>query len=297
MSAPVMFNRRLREDEMDRWLDFVDQNTDHGCMDRSLAMSYLLLPDTIAFFSSLEDEMIGGTAVYRDRTRLGMVLSPVAVLKKHRDSSAFHIIKTSLPFLRTAAIRDVDAIVANRPQEKGIGFPGSLLLDSWTKVFLENIGFEPIGTIESYVLEQCDTEKHEPVETMWDDEPNLEGTKQLIWAQNESTEQTSSLIWNALDLSYNRKTLRTLSVNGTTKIAASIDRFQNATLIGLLVVDPQYSVESVVNHVVSELHGIQTSNICLPLINEGLSGLVELLASRLDASLKNQSLTLLRKQL
>ena len=297
MSTPVMFNRRLRRDEIDTWLDLVDQTTERGCANRSLALSYLQLPDTIAFVSSINDEIIGGTAIYQDRNRSGMVLSAVAVMKRFRGTSAFHIIKTSLPFLRTVAIRDVDALVAERPRRAGMGFPASLALDSWTKRALASVDFEPIGTMWSYVLECKESNAVEPNETKWDIEPNIEGTKQLIRAQREAIGQSNSLVWNAFDFAYSRKTLKTYSINGVARIATSMERLNDTTVVGPIVVGPDYSESSAVNYIVSELCREQTMKVHLPLVSGELANLVESLADRLGASPKKQALTLLRKHL
>lgn len=297
MSAPVIFNRRLRRDETGTWLDLVGQATEHGCADRSLALSYLGLPDTIAFVSSINDEMIGGTAIYQDKNRLGMVLSSVAVLRKFRGTSAFHIIKTSLPFLRSVAIRDVDALVADRPQRTGIGFPASLALDSWTMRTLASMDFEPIGTMWSYVFECNESNTVEPNETKWDKEPNMEGAKQLIWAQREAIGQSNSLVWSAFDFACSRKTLKTYSINGVARIATSIERLNDTTVVGPIVVGPDCSESSAVNYIVSELCREQTMKVHLPLVSGELANLVESLADRLGASPKKQALTLLRKHL
>jgi len=292
-----MFNRRLRRDETDTWLDLVNQTTEHGYANRSLAVSYLGLPDTIAFVSSINDEVIGGTAIYRDRNRLGMVLSSAAVLKKFRKTSAFHIIKTSLPFLRTVAIRDVDALVADGPQRTGIGFPVSLALDSWTMRTLASMNFEPIGAMRSYVLECGESNVIQPNEAKWDKEPNMEGTKQLIWAQREAIGQSNSLVWNAFDFACSRRTLKTYSVNGTARIATSIERLNDTAAVGLIVVGPDCSESSAVDCIVSELCREQTMKVHLPLISGELASLVGSLADRLGASPKKQALTLLRKHL
>ena len=297
MSAPVIFNRRLRRAETDTWLEFVNQTTDHGCADWSLALSYLGLSETIAFISSINDEMIGGTAIYQDRNRLGMVLSSVAILKRFRETSAFHIIKTSLPFLRSVAIRDVDALVANRRQRTGIGFPASLALDSWTMESLESMSFESMGTMWNYNLVCSESGETDSNETKWDKEPNIAGAKQLIWDQKEAIGQSSSVIWNAFDLACKRKTLRTYSVNGVARIATSVDRLGNSTVIGLIVVNPDCSESSAVNHIASELCREQKMTLHLPLIGGGLTSLVESLTDRLGASSTKQALTLLRKRL
>jgi len=295
MTTPVMFNRRLRGQEIEEWLKLVENFTDKGCIERNLANSYLQLPETIAFISSINEEIIGGTAIYRDRIRLGMVLSFVAISARFRETSAYHIIKTSLPFMKTVAIRDVDAIVVDDASKTGIGFPASLGLDSWIREILEKIGFVPIGKIWSYTLERKDFTTLILTEKKWDAEPNLEGAKQLIWSRCKAEGLATSTIWNALDFAMNREVLKTYSVSGSTLIAVSIDHIGEASLLGLLMVDPECSSTDAVNQIATELCGEQKLKIHLPLIGENQRAIVKTLSEQLGGSLKEQSMTLMRK--
>ena len=292
-----MFNRRLRKQEIVDWLNLVRNSTATGCIEQNLAYSFLQLPDTIAFVASIDDEIIGGTSIYRDRIRLGMVLSSVAIKEEYREISTFQAIKTSLPFMKTVAIRDIDAVITKSPDEKGIGFPASFELDFWMKSILEKIGFAPVGNIWSCALENNDDLIAKPNGMPWDHEPNMEGAKQLIWAQSKAAGLTTSLIWTALDFASKRGTLRTLSVNGSTRIATSIDRVCDIVLVGLLAIDPEYSTNSAVSHIANELRREQQLSIHLPLVGEGQQDFVKLLAEELGATLKGRSLTLLRKKL
>ena len=142
MSAPVMFNRRLGKSELDIWLELLETQTEVGYADRSMASRFLEHQDTISFVSSVEDEIIGGTVIHRDRTRLGMILAGAFVKEEYRDTGAYSVIKSSLPFFKTVAIRDIEALVPESDSVDRIGFPGSLELDYWTKDVLGRIGFE-----------------------------------------------------------------------------------------------------------------------------------------------------------
>lgn len=297
MNAPVMFNRRLRENEIDDWLNLVEDFTESGVTDRNLARSYLQLPEAIAFVSSINEEIIGGTAVYRDRTRLGMVLSSVAIKKKYRKTSAYHIIKTSLPFMKTVAIRDVDAIVADASSPRGLGFPVSIGLNHWIGRILEKVGFARVNKISSYTLEQDGSMIHNPNDRRWDTQPNIEGARQLIWSMCKSEGLATSAIWNALDFAMSRGVLKTYSVGGSTQIAVSIDHIDQASLLGFLLIDSEYSVNDAVTQIVSELHRKQKPRIHLPLIGENQHTLVEMLSEQIGGSLKEQTMTLMRKYL
>ena len=52
MDRPVMFNGRLSKSDLKRWISLVENQTDYGCIDRDLAMTFLNLPEAISFVSS-----------------------------------------------------------------------------------------------------------------------------------------------------------------------------------------------------------------------------------------------------
>jgi hypothetical protein len=262
-----------------------------------MASSFLRLPETIAFLSTIEDRIIGGTAIFKDKIRLGMVLCSVSIDPSYREKSAFHVIKTSLPFMKTIAVRDVDALIAEESNEAGIGFPASLELDAWMLKVLEKIGFQQVGTIGSYTLE-CDSQlAAKSKESIWDSETSFEGVKQLVWSQSKSAGLTTSLVWAAIGLAANRGKLRTYSVNGAVKVVTIIDRLNDVALVEMLIVDPDSSEDFAVNSIISDLSGNGTKNLLLPLVGEGQKHLVGLFAEKIGASQQRRSLKLLRKNL
>jgi hypothetical protein len=297
LATPMLFNRRLREEEFVCWLDLLENYTRNGCINQEMASSFLRLPETIAFLSTIEDRIIGGTAIFKDKIRLGMVLCSVSIDPSYREKSAFHVIKTSLPFMKTVAIRDVDALIADESNEAGIGFPASFELDAWMLKVLEKIGFQQVGTIGSYTLE-CDSQiAAKSKESIWDSETSFEGMKQLVWSQSKSAGLTTSLVWAAIGLAANGGKLRTYSVNDAVKVVTIIDRLKDAALVEMLVVDPDSSEDFAVNSIISDLSGNGTKKLLLPLVGEGQKHLVGLFAEKIGASQQRRSLKLLRKNL
>ncbi|MFW9844498.1 MAG: hypothetical protein ACFFEV_07975, partial [Candidatus Thorarchaeota archaeon] len=216
MSTPIMFNRRLSKNELKIWIELVENQTEFGCTNREQALSFLSLEDTISFVSSVEEEIVGGTVIYRDRTRLGMVLASVAVMKEYRVTGAYSIIKSSLPFFRTVAIRDVDALVPNDSIEKRLGFPGTWELDYWTTEILERIGFEKQDELHNYSVSIKNEKQVHEQDKVWDSQPNLEGAKNLIWDSSKEIGMTNSFIWTSFDFAANQGELRTISTEKST---------------------------------------------------------------------------------
>ena len=91
MDKPVMFNARLRKTEVDTWLNLLDSTSETGVRNRYLVERFLLLSESITFVSSVENKIIGGTSIYKDRTRSAMVLATVAINKNYRESASFKL--------------------------------------------------------------------------------------------------------------------------------------------------------------------------------------------------------------
>ncbi|MBN2230585.1 MAG: hypothetical protein JW779_13435 [Candidatus Thorarchaeota archaeon] len=297
MSTPVMFNRRLRADELEEWLDFQENNTKGRHVNKNLATQFLNLPDSIAFVSSVEDDIVGGTSIYRDKTRLGMMLASVAVREIDRDKIAYHIIKTSLPFMKTVAIRDVDALVSDDIDVNRLDFPLSFELDSWTKDTLEKIGFHEISKLHHYSFDLEQEIEFKGASEGWDVIADREGAKQLIWDVAKELGLTTSLVWASLDFSSFRKTLRTVSVEGKVRLCISYDKIGKSIIIGLLVVDPNVPYGEIMHHISNILSESDVKTIHLPLIGQGQRMLMEEIAHNFGGTLKSRTMTLMRKHL
>jgi hypothetical protein len=297
MSARMLVNRRLREEEIGKWIDLVNRCTHNGCVSKDTASGFLRLPETVAFLSTIDDDLVGGTAIFRDQARLGIVLCSVAIRKANRESSSYHVIKTSLPFLKTVAIHDVDAIIAKDTREAGIGFPASLELDSWMLSILERIGFKQVGTVWSNTLDYKMEFEANSRESNWDHKPNIDGAKDLISSQSKAAGLDTSITWATLVFAYSRGALKTYSKEGAVRIVASIDRMNENAIVSILAIDPKCSEDAAVDMIAADLCKKPTAKVYLPLIGEGQLSLVDLLVEKMGASLQKRPLMLLKKNL
>jgi hypothetical protein len=295
MTAPIMFNRRLSKSELDIWIELIEGQTEFGCVNREQALSFLSLEDTLSFVSSVEDEIIGGTVIYRDRTRLGMVLASVIAKEKFREISAYSIIKSSLPFFKTVAIRDVDALVPNDIAEKRLGFPGTLEVDYWTREVLERIGFEKQNELYNYTISISTKKPRSEREKIWDPQPNLEAAKNLIWDSGKDIEMTNSLIWTSFDFAANQGRLRTITPEDSTRLVTSIYHLDKTAIISLLISDND--VETTSKQIARMVQESVVEKVVLPLVGKGQSDLIEAIANELGGSLKRRSMTLMRRHL
>ena len=298
MTAPIMFNRRLSKSELDTWIHLVESQTDIGCLNREMASNFLKLQETLSFVSSVDNEVIGGTAIYRDRTRLAMILASVAVKKEFRETAAYNIIKSSLPFFRTVAIRDIEALIPDDSSEERLAFPGSLELDQWTKSVLERIGFEEQDKLFSYSLtiEKENPQKNE--KNMWDSHTDITNAKKLIWDSSKTAGMTNSHIWTAFDFAVNQDTLRTVSLEDSMKLVTSIYYSGEAAIMGLIISDDDFSEDGRASRMIAELvRNSKAETLILPLIGNEQNNLIAEVADELGGSLKRRSMTLMRKRL
>ncbi|MGY5871377.1 MAG: hypothetical protein RTV72_03940 [Candidatus Thorarchaeota archaeon] len=292
-----MFNRRLSKSELDIWIDLLENQTDSECLIKELATEFLELPETLSFVSSVNNEVIGGTAIYRDRTRLGMILASIAVKKEFRDTGAYSIIKSSLPFFKTVAIRDVDALVPNESYENRLGFPGSFELDPWVKPILERMGFEEKEQLFSCSIAKLGDHSGNK-DSLWDTQPDLENCKKLIWDTSKSTGMTNSVVWSTFDFAFSQGTLRTVTINDSTKLVTSIFTSGNAAIVGLLSSDDNFQEQGLATkYVTSMVKEADVEIVQFPLVGRGQIKLVEAVANELGGSLKSRSMTLMRRHL
>lgn len=298
MTAPVLFNRRLSRGELTTHIDLMQSQTDLGCMNRDLAAKFLKLQESISFVSSVDDEIIGGTTIYRDRTRLGMILASVAVMKEFRETCAYNIIKSSLPFFRTVVIRDIEALIPDDSSEERLAFPGSLELDLWTKSVLERIGFEEKSKLYSYSITIQGDNRKSHTENLWDSQPDLEIAKKLIWDSSKTAGMTNSHVWTAFDFAVNQGSLRTVTSKDSMKLVTSIYYSGKTAIIGLIISDDDFSDEGMASRLLAKMvRELDVENLMLPLTGNGQHNLVEALADELSGSLKKRSMTLMCKNL
>lgn len=295
MERSVMFNGRLNKDEVDIWLDLLKNTSESSYKDRDLAKAFLMLQESMMFVSSLKNKTIGGTSIFKDKTRLAMVLTSVVVDKEFRESTAYQIIKSSLPFFKTVAIRDVDALVSSECSENSLGFPLSLELDPWVADILKRIGFEKVGILEHCSFEIDDIIKESSMQ--WGKGVNNEEIRELIWDQSKSMGLINSIVWLARDFAASNNCLVTVSVEGETAAVAGFWKMSNALCVSPLVTDPvKLNWEQVAESLVAEAVKSDAKLIELPLVGEGQKDLIRALENRCRFSARRK-LLLLRKPL
>ncbi len=290
MSKPVMFNGRLNKNELDVWIDLLNKTSESSCKSRDLAKQFLALPESISFVSSVENQIIGGTTIYRDRTRLSMVLISVAVNASYRDSAAYQIVKSSLPFFKTVAIRDVDVLIASNRGTDQIGFPLSQVVDTWARDVIERVGFREVAKIRQLSFEVAEKQERN---IRWDEQPNLEGAKELIWDQSKSMGLTNSLVWTARDFAMDRRNLMTASADGKVIAVAGLWKIGKSLTVSPFVTDSEAlswvdAAKVIIGEGEREIH--------LPIIGNGQLGLVEELEN-MTQEVSSRELSLLRKPL
>jgi hypothetical protein len=290
----MMFNGRLNKNESNIWLDLLHETNDSKLKDRTLALQFLQLPESISFVSSVDKKIIGGTTIYRDRTRLSMVLVSVAVKDTYRESATYQIVKASLPFFKTVAIRDVDVLVSKDVDADPIGFPLSLEVDSWTRGVIERAGFEEVAKIGQYSF-NIKQGNYNPLN--WDYEPNEDNAKELIWDQSKPLGLTTSLVWVAKDFAEASKNLVTFSVNDRVVAVAGLWSTGESLVVSPIVTDPE-ALEwgQVAEAIVAEATNVRVKRIHLPIIGSGQTGLIQELEKRSDSS-SSRELSLMRKPL
>ena len=295
MDRPVMFNGRLNKDEVDTWLNLLNETSESGYKDHELARAFLMLQESITFVSSLENRIIGGTSIYRDRTRLAIVLTSVAVDNEFRESASYQIIKSSMPFFKTVAIRDVDALVSHDGSRNTLGFPLSLELDTWIVDIIKRIGFSEVGDLEHYTFVIDDVIKEEPIS--WTREVNAEEVRELIWDQSKPMGLTNSLVWLSRDFAFNSNCLETITVDGQTVAVAGFWKLSNALCVSPFVTNPmKLSWDLMAKSLIFEAVRRGVKHIELPLVGEGQRDLIQALENKCSIS-SCRKLSLLRKPL
>ena len=295
MDKSVMFNARLRKSEIDAWLNLLDSTSETDVRNRYLAERFLLLSESITFGSFVENKIIGGTSIYRDRTRSAMVLAAVAVSKDYRESASFQIIKSSMPFFKTVAIRDVDVLMPQSDEPNKLGFPLSFDLEPWTKDIIQRIGFSEVDVLKhcSFSVEPDSSDK--PIG--WNKKINEEESNELIWDQSKPMGLTNSLVWLARNFALANRNLEALTVDEHIAAVAGFWKIDDTLCVLPIVSDPlRIGWEDLAAKLLIEARRRKTRYMDLSLLGEGQKDLIQSLEEFCSLT-SCRKLSLLRKQL
>jgi hypothetical protein len=223
-----------------------------------------------------------------------MVLVSVAVKDPYRETATYQIVKASLPFFKTVAIRDVDILVSNDEITDPIGFPLSFEVEPWTRNVIERAGFEELEKISQHSFSIREGNYH-PLR--WDDKPNEEGAKELMWDMSKPLGLTTSLVWVARDFAIANRNLVTYAVNERVAAVVGLWHTSESLVVSPLVTDPEIlDWGQLAEAIAAEATKMGLTHVQLPLVGHGQTGLIEELEKITEASSKRE-LSLMRKPL
>jgi hypothetical protein len=288
----VLFSRRLQSDEAKRFVKLLQSTTKHGTVSDDLALAYLRHPEVVMFQSAVEDKIVGATCITKDKNRMGMVLAAVAVPPENRGTSAFSLLKASLPFFRTVTIRDVDLLVGESSVAT-LGFPLNQSLDPWTREVLSRIGFS-----EEQDMLQVEARLQEDVapssKVAWDRKANFDGARNLLWEVGRRQGLATSLSWTALDFAAMVGNLLTTSVKGEIGALVGLYDVKDAIVATPVLCDPHVlAPREFVAMLLDLARGEGKQRLVLPLVGPGQDKLLSTLEKR--TTVTTSRATLMRK--
>jgi hypothetical protein len=256
------------------------------------------LSESMLFVSFVGDLPIGVTAIYRDRNRMGMGLVGARILPDYREKATTHIIKSSLPFFRSAAIHSVDVLVNSSDRGTEIPFALNQEIQGWALTSLKEIGFEKHAQMYQHSLGPTSYDKRIKPSITWDPSPNSEGLFNLIWDTRDSTGVNCSQLWLAVDIAKSRGSLSTSSVNGKVGLAMSFETYGKGSVCGFLFSDGEiYEPSIVADEIVQSVVTSEIKSLEFHLMGEGQSDIIAALSDLCDAKVSSRELSLLRKTL
>ncbi len=237
MKDGMMFNSRLFPPEFGLWHEMCDTLGVEKSDDiRRCTESFGTMDDVFLYVATLGGVPIGGTALYRDRTLLGLALAAVFVEESRRGDVLRSIIRSSLPFFRTAAIRQVDALV---PEETTSAppFPFSFLLPEWTAPALADLRFSQVD--EDILYGDLTGPFPRPKSNVdWDESHDINAVRKFLWRRRRDSSVNCSHTWLSADLGAARGRLHTLSIDGDLALVLVSDTIGSHLVLRLLVRDP-----------------------------------------------------------
>lgn len=294
MKPSTLFTRRMPKDELGTWLKLAGRAMPEQI---DYAKSFIALPDSIYFLASIGGELVGGTAIYRDRTRLAVALVDAYLHRDHRDGAELQLLKSSLPFFRTVVIREADVLVNSDDSEEYLPFPTTSEIASSYRGTLEALEFREITRALRCSIE-VRVDHNIPSALSWDKIPNRTGARDLYWKQNEPSRLDCSQITLALDVASERESLRTWTANDATSLVMGIERFQDRALVWPMLADVDVmDVSSIAREIAAQAVPLNPVSIELPLVGLGHLDIVRELAKLVDGKLETRETTLMRKKL
>jgi hypothetical protein len=227
----TLFSRRLRSSDTGLWLQLPEESRDQlSSVERAkLVKDSSSIENTIFYAASVDNTDVGGAAIYRDHTRLGVALLSLRLRPQLREAAAPHLIRSSLPFFRSVSIRQIDAIL-NRTIPNSLPFPLNLELESWSQKALRSLRFEETGLLDSYSWSDVEIPPTE-IKIAWGNQSDLDTAQRSMWQERKQTGLNCSQVFFSLELAQTRGTLRTGHASDGSLITCTLEQFDDIIVI------------------------------------------------------------------
>ncbi len=284
----------MGSNEIDTWLGLLKAGP-NKMADKGLVDSFANLENSIFYLASLDESPIGGTALYLDKYRLGMALVNVVIDPQYIDETAYAVIKSSLPYFRSVAIRDIDALVGVGEALAEIPFPLSLEVMPWTSETLTKMGFKRVASIHHIRVGEVNHKRESKGDA--DYTADLEGLKKLYWEIYKEEGLNCSQFWCAFDISASRGRMVTANSNNQVVMGFGVDTVGTHTIISPILTKRDLVTPEMVAHEIAQRIGPEITMIDLPLVGAGQLDFLMETAQHIGKITGHHELSLMRKTL
>ena len=246
-----MICRRLAEAELEEWLELSNDDVEFSKETIDRIHKLAGLDETIIYVASINDQFIGGTWLWRDTSRLSMVLANAWIKSEYSAVASNQLLKSSLPWFKSYAIREVDALVYTTQPDYHYSFHLNPILNHWTYDPLSAIGFEEIKSYYQVAVRRAKG-RDTSFQFVIQNQSNTEWFGSLL--RKYSNDLGLELSHASLILEYGARNgaLFSYTMNGDTILTTTLARVNEYTIVGPLVYDPhilspQQAIDTILN--------------------------------------------------
>ncbi|NWF95272.1 MAG: hypothetical protein HXY34_03935 [Candidatus Thorarchaeota archaeon] len=295
MIGKSIYNRRLRPEEHELWT-VLPRNV-AGVDDGSYLRDLSAHPGAILYLSTLEEQVVGGTALFRDEAAKRVGILAIRLRPDSADKVARHILKSSLPYFPSQHIRSVDVVVSERPDM--VDFPPGLSVPSWLKDSLLGLDFSVCSQLYRH---RFSTRSLDPSEVSSYDvvrvTPSAQDARLLLLQERTrlGLDFTQSLA--ALELGCLRNQLSAVSKGGQLSGLCCTDQVGDTTMCTLAVVrsDPE-AIELLARLLTGQSLASRSTAIELLQCGSGQDSLIDSLSQKCGRPVETTRLLLMKKTL
>ncbi|MFX0056564.1 MAG: hypothetical protein ACFFAX_03995 [Promethearchaeota archaeon] len=295
MSSRNLYTRRMSRAELDIWLEL---SRVASPQDKELATRFAQLQDSLFFLSSIEEEIVGGTAIFRDRTRLAVALVAINYKSFLKEPAQLQLLKSSLPFFRSVTIHHVDAIVDISERRQKLPFPVGFALNRRFQPMLENLGFTQEDRIFQYGIDVTGSQSKESSLITWKTTIDHDAVRDLFWRQNKTSGVDSSLVTLGWEMAFAKNLLMTLEDDKGITAAVGLDIIDGTALLWPIIADLRLiDINTLAQAIYERVLQTDSLKILFPILGTGQKELADKIADLCNGTGSASELLLLRKQL